>query len=399
MNKRNEKLLLFGRWSSKIGDVIFDYTNSIIIVSTFANSSWILSLYQSAQTIVNILFNIIGGVISDLGKRKRIIIIADLLSAFVCFITSILIESDYLATILVCANAILAIIFSFSSPAFKAIVRDMIDRERIGVYNSISNAGIEIINVLGPALGVVLLKYVSAKEALLINSATFLISAIAELFLVSINDSSLNRKKKESVISSIKLGIQYLMKEKRILYLVVLSAFVNFFLAGYNLLGPYTENIYQGIFQNFYSKVIIVEALGGIIGSVINTKVISKMKNDFHTMILFLGFTGISLIIEPVLSLTSNLVLCLVPFFMFGAFLTMFNISFMTYVQVTVEDSFLGRVFSVIFTVAVLFMPIGSFVFSFLHLTKTIWGFLPVGTGIVVLSLISFLFMNKYLSK
>ena len=28
----NEKVLLFGRWTSKIGDIIFDYVNSTMIV-------------------------------------------------------------------------------------------------------------------------------------------------------------------------------------------------------------------------------------------------------------------------------------------------------------------------------------------------------------------------------
>ena len=31
---RNEGLLILGQWTSKIGDIVFDYVNSIAIVST-----------------------------------------------------------------------------------------------------------------------------------------------------------------------------------------------------------------------------------------------------------------------------------------------------------------------------------------------------------------------------
>ena len=72
-SKRNEGLLFFGRWTSKIGDIVFDYVNSVVLVHAFTKSSWVLALYQSSQTIVQIIFNLIGGAIADAGKRKKIL--------------------------------------------------------------------------------------------------------------------------------------------------------------------------------------------------------------------------------------------------------------------------------------------------------------------------------------
>ena len=388
--KKNEKLLLFGRWSSKIGDILFDYVNNIVIVSAFTNSSWVLALYQSSQTIVNILFNIIGGAIADQGKRKRIIVIADLLSAVICFVTSFFIESSYMAIALIFANALLAAVFSFSSPTFKAIVRDVIEKNRINVFNSISNAGAELIAMIGPAAGAALLGIVGPRGALLINAVTFLISALSECFLVPNRAEETGRREsKEGVLKSIILGLQYLLKEKTILYLVILSAVVNFFLAGYNLAVPYTNNIYSGTFDNFYSKAIILEAVGGILGSFINSKLPDKFTQNYKVLVILLLLTGVSLALVPLSGPAENLVLCLLPFLLFGGFLTMYNINFMTLVQVSVDDHFLGRVFSVIFTVAVMFMPVGSFVFSFLNVTDNMWGFLFAGAGIMAAAILS----------
>ena len=389
--KRNEGLLIFGRWTSKVGDIVFDYVNNVVLVQAFTNSSWVLALYQSSQTIINVLFNIVGGAIADSGKRKRILIITDLLSALVCFVTSFFIGSNLLAAAVITANALLALIFSFSSPTFKSIVREMVEKDRISFYNSISNGGKELIAMIGPVIGLGLMNIVGARGALLINAATFLISALSECFLVNLEQEKKEEaaKGKKNILGDIKEGFKYLWQEKTIFYLLVISAFVNFFLAGYNLLIPYTDVIYQGKFQGFYSKVMVAEAIGGIVGSFINSKLPAKFTKKYSVLLLFLGATGIALVLAPIASLTGNLIVCLVPFLLFGTMLTMFNINFMSYVQIHVDENYLGRVFSVIFTVAVMFMPLGSFVFSFLHITDSINGFGIMGLGIILLAVLS----------
>ena len=45
--EKNEVLLWFGSWTSKIGNIVFDYANSMSIVSSFSGKTWILALYQS----------------------------------------------------------------------------------------------------------------------------------------------------------------------------------------------------------------------------------------------------------------------------------------------------------------------------------------------------------------
>ena len=234
--KRNEGLLIFGRWTSKVGDFVFDYVNNVVLVQAFTNSSWVLALYQSSQTIINVLFNIVGGAIADSGKSKRILIITDLLSALVCFVTSFFFGSNLLAAAVITANALLALIFSFSSPTFNTIVREMVEKERISFYNTIANGGKELIAMIGPGVGLGLMNIVGARGALLINAATFLISALSECFLVNLEQEKKEEaaKGKKNILGDIKEGFKYLRKEKTIFYLLVISAFVNFFLAGYN---------------------------------------------------------------------------------------------------------------------------------------------------------------------
>ncbi|SHN66201.1 hypothetical protein SAMN02745247_03090 [Butyrivibrio hungatei DSM 14810] len=79
ISKHNEYLLLFGRWTSKLGDIVFDYVNSVALVHAFASNSWVLALYQSSQTIIGVIFNLFGGALADSGGRKKILVLTDLL--------------------------------------------------------------------------------------------------------------------------------------------------------------------------------------------------------------------------------------------------------------------------------------------------------------------------------
>ncbi|MPW13653.1 hypothetical protein [Lactobacillus helveticus] len=56
---------------SKFGDILFDYVNSVWLTGIHKGSFW-LAIYQSSEIFVGIIFNFLGGVLSDLKNRKNI---------------------------------------------------------------------------------------------------------------------------------------------------------------------------------------------------------------------------------------------------------------------------------------------------------------------------------------
>ena len=61
--RKNEALLWFGSWTSRIGNIVFDYANSVSIVRVFAGKPWILAIYQSSETMIQIIFAVSWGFI------------------------------------------------------------------------------------------------------------------------------------------------------------------------------------------------------------------------------------------------------------------------------------------------------------------------------------------------
>ena len=75
-------------------------------------------------------------------------------------------------------------------------------------------------------------------------------------------------------------------------------------------------------------------------------------------------------------------------------FMTVFNIHFFSQVQTKVEQRYLGRVFSTIYTLAILFMPPATFLMTRLPSVHTL-SFLLIGLGVIGLALLSFCYQKR----
>lgn len=393
----NAYLLVFGTWVSKLGNIVFDYANNVWISHYSGFGPIALAIYQSSDTIVNIILNCIGGVISDRKSRKKILFITDFISFISCFIASFFLKSVIGFYCIIFVNVILALTTSFSSPAYKAIVKEALDKGQINRYNSIANAGTEIIKLIGPMIALSIVNIVGTQAALFITSLSFLISSMTKIFIYIEKDQYDTKIAKHNIYKDLKAGFLYLFCEKEILFIIIISMFVNFFLSGYNLILPYTDNFMPSIVSDLYGKLLIAEALGGIVGSILNSRLnlTNDMKNEFY----FLSGCGISLILFSISAIMrlSPYILCFC-IFMFGTFLTIYNIQFITFIQNKVSSSYLGRVFSIIFTFSVLLMPVGSFLFAHIFRVKQVISFLVFGLGILILSMISISISDKYRS-
>lgn len=384
--KNNEILMLIGRVTSKLGNIVFDYANSVLLVDMFKNNSFVLAIYQSTESIISITFNLIGGAIADKGNKKRILIITDIISGIICFIVAAVVKHRLVAIAMIVANALLGIITAFNSPTYKSIIREITTGERIKSFNSIQNGWIEVMQICGPIVGAVLVGAIGVRAALVFDGFTFIFSALGESFLiVNAGNKKQTLKGRWKLIYDILAGFKYLFGEKKILAVILIAAFINFFMSGYNLLVPYTNIMYKGISSNFYAKLLASQSLGSILGSIINAKI---KNSSMRSTAFYLLVMGIVMVIVPLISKTSIPFLMLVPFFVFAFCVTIFNIRFVTYVQLNTRPEFVARVFSIISTFAIIFVPIGSLTMSAVCNTSRDTSFSLVGVGITVLSLV-----------
>jgi ABC transporter, permease protein, point mutation len=102
------------------------------------------------------------------------------------------------------------------------------------------------------------------------------------------------------------------------------------------------------------------------------------------------------MLVAPLYYMFRNVIILAFSPALFSLFLSIFNIQFFSIVQRDVDNEFLGRVFGIIFTVAILFMPLGTVFFSVVLNPNNTFNLFIIGVSITILSLIFSTLLKRY---
>lgn len=232
---------------------------------------------------------------------------------------------------------------------------------------------------------------------LLLDGLSFLIAASLIFFIVPINEEVVTKEKTtiSGIFNDLKMGFKYVYSHKTIFIIIILSALVNFFLAAYNLLLPYSNQMFGEISDGLYGTFLTAEAIGGFIGAILSGFVNKSLSSK--RLMLLLACSGIMLMLStPFYSIFHNVIVLALSPSLFSLFLSIFNIQFFSIVQRDVDNEFLGRVFGIIFTIAILFMPVGTGFFSVVLNPNNTFNLFIIGGSITVLSLVFGALFKRY---
>ncbi|HER9910053.1 TPA: MFS transporter [Streptococcus pyogenes] len=383
--KKNIQYLVYSKVIYRIGDVMFDFANNTFLAGLNPASLSLVAVYQSLESVIGVLFNLFGGVIADSFKRKKVIITTNILCGTACLVLSFLTKEQWLVYAIVLTNVILA------------FTKEIVKKDGISQLNSLLETTSTVIKVTVPMVAIFLYKLLGIHGVLLLDGLSFLIAALLISFILPVNDEVVIKEKVtiREIFNDLKIGFKYVYSHKSIFIITVLSALVNFFLAAYNLLLPYSNQMFGEISTGLYGTFLTAEAIGGFIGAILSgfvNKELSSMR-----LILFLSLSGLMLMLAPpfYIMFHNAIILALSPA-LFSLFLSIFNIQFFSLVQKDVDNDFLGRVFGIIFTITILFMPIGTGFFSVALNPNNSFNLFIIGSCITILSLVFRILFKKY---
>ena len=364
MNRHAVQLISRGA-ITKIGNMLYDYGNSVWLASMGTIGKTVLGIYQISELVTGILVNPFGGVISDRFSRRKILMTTDLV--------------------------VQAIAFGFSRPANKAIITEVVEKEEIVTYNAHLELVLQVVSVSSPVFSFLVLQFASLHATLLLDALTFFIAFVLVAFLPK-EVAKVQEKKQftgKDIFSDIKEGLDYIWHQKDIFFLLLVASGVNFFFAAFEFLLPFSNRLYGG--KGAYATILTLGAIGSILGALVANKITSSMKILLFLLIMAgVGVFMMGLPLPTYLSFSGNLV-C-------EFFVTIFDIHVFTQVQTKVEDDYLGRVLSTIYTLAVLFMPIAKGLMTWLPSVR-MESFLFIGAGVILFSLLAQLVAKQLQSK
>ena len=396
--KNNILSLVCSKGISKIGDIMFDFANNTFLAGLNPASLSLVAVYQSLESVIGILFNLFGGVFADSFKRKKIIIGTNILGGLACMILSFISKEQWLVYAIVMTNVILAFMSAFSAPSYKAFTKEIVRKESISQLNSLLETMSTVIKVIIPMVAIFLYNMIGIHGVLLMDGLSFLIAAVLVFFVVPVNEEVTTKEKMtmRRILEDLKIGFEYVYSHRPVFIIILLSALVNFILAAYNLLLPYSSQMFEDVSNGgLYGTFLTGEAIGGFVGAILSGFVNKQLL--IKRLMMFLTFSGLMLMLAPPLYIMfHNLIILAFSPALFSLFLSIFNIQFFSIVQRDVDNEFLGRVFGIIFTVAILFMPIGTGIFSMILNPSNTFNFLIIGTSVTLLSLVFGILFKKY---
>ena len=95
-------------------------------------------------------FNLFGGVIADRFRRKKIIILSDFLSGLACIALSFISDNTWLIYMIIAANVFLAFLSSFSTPAYNAFTKEVVEKDNIALLNSYLQTAAMVVKIVIP---------------------------------------------------------------------------------------------------------------------------------------------------------------------------------------------------------------------------------------------------------
>ncbi|SDQ04293.1 MFS transporter [Streptococcus equinus] len=389
IERKNTGLLVTSSTISKIGDTLFDYVNNSFLASMNMKSMVLVGIYQALENVIGALFNLFGGVIADRFRRKKIIILSDFLSGLICLCLSLISKQTWLIYAVILTNALLAFLSAFSTPAYNAFTREIVEKDNITRVNSYLQTLATLVKIIVPMLALGIYHMIGIRGALGLDGLSFLLSALIVAFVQPILEeaSKTDKFSVKIILEDLVSGFHYVAKNRQIYLLIALSAGVNFFMAGYSLLLPYSNQMFPKITGNSYAMFLTAEAIGGVIGAVISGKIRYKLSTGqlMALLSIFGGFVALA----PVLYFLkpSIFLLALSPVGS-GIFMTLFNIHSFSLVQREVASEYLGRVLGIVFTVAILFMPLGTALFTLIFTPSNPFNFFYIGCSVIILSFI-----------
>lgn len=389
IERKNTGLLVTSSTISKIGDTLFDYVNNSFLASMNVKSMVLVGVYQALENVIGALFNLFGGVIADRFRRKKIIILSDFLSGLICLCLSLISKQTCLIYAVILTNALLAFLSAFSTPAYNAFTKEIVEKEQITLVNSYLQTVATLVKIIVPMLALGIYHVIGINGALILDGMSFLLSALIVAFVQPIlEETSKNDDFSFKVIfDDLVSGFKYVICNRQIYLLIALSAGVNFFMAGYSLLLPYGNQMFPKITGDIYATFLTAEAIGGVIGAVVSGQMRRKLSTGQLMAMLFVfgGFVALA----PVLYFVkAELFLMVLSPVGSGIFMTLFNIHSFSLVQREVASEYLGRVLGIVFTVAILFMPLGTALFTIIFSPSNPGNLLYLGISVMILSLI-----------
>lgn len=337
---RDFRLMWTGACVSTIGTFVQQFAQSWLVYDLTGDAFYLgLDLFLGQLPVM--MFSLFGGVFADRMDRRKMLLVSQYIQMICAFLLAAL-----FALHLVKVWHILALSFfvgvgqSFGGPAYSALLPSLVDAEDLSNAIAMNSIQFNLARVVGPTLGGLAYTAFGATWCFALNGLSFL-AVIASLFMIQV--TFVPPKTTESVLKSMKEGLQFIRRREGMAMLVILAFCTTLFGSSINSFLPvFVRNVFNKGPET-YTLLLVCSGAGSIVGA-LSVAAMEKVKGHGRLVLLILILLGIAI---AGFALSHWLPLSCVLMFLIGTAL-MASASFMlSLAQLITTDAMRGRVMSV----------------------------------------------------
>jgi predicted MFS family arabinose efflux permease len=356
---RDFRLMWIGACTSSIGTWMQIVAQGWLIYR-LSHSAFLLALDQFLGGIPIFLLSLIGGVVADRVERRRILLGSQWIQLFSASTLTILVATNRVQVWEILGLSLVSgFAQAFGGPAYSALIPGLVDREDMPNAIALNSIQFNLAVTIGPALGGITLARLGEKWCFGLNALSFVAPIIA---LSLITTRFQPQKTTDSMLSSLKQGIQFVRKQGSMEALIVLA----FFMTALSMpLRTYFPVFVKDIFHRgpeTYGQLMSMMGIGSICGSLAIASMGNFRRKGPVALIMLIVLGGaISAFALSKHLIVSYGVVILAGFAMMTVFATVTSL-----VQLITTEDMRGRVMSVYNCAFRGGMPMGNLVSGWL---------------------------------
>jgi len=290
---RGLKSLFVGQVVSQMGDSIYMIALMWLVLE-LTGSKAAMGTVAALSHLPILLFGLLGGVAADVYNRRRVMLAADAMRALVVLVLPLtMLYGTVNLGVIYGVTFVSALGIVFFNPARDAIVPELVPPSQLVKANSLIQSSHFAAMLLGPAVAALLLSAVDLVHLFTINAATFGIS-FGAILLIRYRPTGRQTAARKSTTGHLGEVVRYVFKERRLRFLLILTAINNFFIMGPAIVGTpifVREILHQDV--THYAFVESTLGLGMIIGAIL-VNLAARSLGKGKLLLLGMLFDGVT---------------------------------------------------------------------------------------------------------
>ncbi|BAZ70236.1 hypothetical protein NIES4106_50270 [Fischerella sp. NIES-4106] len=351
---RNFLLLYIGETVSLLGDQFYIVALPWLTIQ-LTNSGIALGTVLMSAAIPRAVLILVGGVVSDRFSPRLVMFVTNVLRGLlvILFATVVALKITQLWHIYFFA-ASFGIFDGFFIPASKSIIPSLVSKEQLIASNTLSQGTSQLILLIGPALGGLLIATAGIEVAFVIDGITFAITTITLLLMKEttakatalhgeLNQNSVSTKKTMNLIAGMREGFDYAWRNQPLRIFLLVMVILNFLFIGPLQVGM-TSLAHSRFPGGAVALGILQSAWGG--GGLIGTLTPQFVKNLPNIGVLLLTIASVQGFGLFLLGFIGNIALASITIAVLGFCSCIFTVVGITWIQKQTQPEMLGRVMS-----------------------------------------------------